>query len=486
MLSNQKALEQCLTIYNDFRVPEQRRLSRVDQALKPQVDENGLPRPRLELPDDAPELMAQLALEGETNYLALLLDTYSQVMIVDGYTSESDPDGVDPWKVWQRNRMDSRQIPLHRSALAYSAAYAVALPGRTRDGLGYPAVSVHSPKTLTALFSDDEVDDWPVWALAKVGSHFHMYDENTVYIFGLEHDRPGLVGGLTAPVAGRFLTFIESRPHDVGVTPVVRYRDRQYMEDDTVLGIIEPLLTVQRRIDRTSANQMMAQQLAIFKQKYSIGWTPKDDEEKFKASVAKMVYVDQDPSEVHLGEWDATPITPYLEAGNQARRDFAAIGQVPAQSMGIDGISNISDATLAGLEAAKNRRADVITTSLGESHEQLLRLFASLTGNQAAANDYSSEALWRDFEARSFAQTVDGLVKLVGIGYPQEVAMGDIPGMSPQKLRRIKEEMRKARGRETLLATRRAPATTTPPGEAASPSGPPVQWVAPPPVSPGV
>jgi hypothetical protein len=86
-----------------------------------------------------------------------------------------------------------------------------------------------------------------------------------------------------------------------------------------------------------------------------------------------------------------------------AIRDFAAIGQIPAQALGIDGISNISDATFAGLEAAKNREAGEITTSLGESHEQLLRLCAYIDGNQAAADDYNSEVRWRDFEARSYA-----------------------------------------------------------------------------------
>jgi hypothetical protein len=88
----------------------------------------------------------------------------------------------------------------------------------------------------------------------------------------------------------------------------------------------------------------------------------------------------QGPADINIGELGEGKVD--LEIRNASIRDFAAIGQIPAQALGIDGISNISDATLAGLEAAKNREAGEITTSLGESHEQLLRLCAYIDGNE--------------------------------------------------------------------------------------------------------
>lgn len=452
MLSKKEALDKCLEIYNDYRAPEQRRLARIDAALHPALDSEGMPKPRLELPEDAPPLLHQLAAEAETNYLALLLETYSQTMHVDSYITKSDAGGKDPWDTWQRNRMDSRQVSLHRSALAYSAAYASAIPGITDAGEDLAAVRLYTPKSMTALYQDEEWDDWPVWAVSFTSTHWTLIGDSEVHIFGREKTAPPTGANLSAYAGDRHLVYIQPSEHDLGVTPVVRYRDRHYLPGDKMLGIVEPLLPIQRRIDRTSANQMIAQQIAIFKQKYSIGWVPDSEEEEIKASIAKVLYLDRDPSEVQLGEWSATDIDPYINAGNQARRDFAATGQIPAQAMGIDGISNISDATLAGLEAAKNRRAGLITTSLGESHEQLMRLFATIDGNTAAAQDYGSEVVWRDFEARSFAQSVDGLVKLVGIGLPADIAMEDVPGMSGQRLKRIQAAMRVSRGREILQA----------------------------------
>lgn len=487
MLSKEKARDQALLVYNEFYTPDRRRLDRIKRAIEPPLDGDGIPKARVELPEDSPELLQTLAAEAETNYLPLLIETYSQVMIVDDYITKGVPetnpsDGTpvprssrDPWETWQRNRMDSRQLSLHRAACTYGTAYATVVPGRADDGQDFAVVRTHSPLTMTAIYEDEEMDDWPVWGLSVTDQHWVLYSDTEYHIFGVEEKSP-LIGGpkpigtLGPTQQGRWLSYIEGHEHTLGVTPIIRYRDRHYLPDETVRGMVEPLLAIQRRIDRTSVNQMVAQQIAIFRQKYSIGWVPEDEEEEVKASIAKMHYIDRDPSEVQLGEWEATDIEPYIAAGNQARRDFSATGQIPAQSMGIDGISNISDATLAGLEAAKNRRSGIATTSLGESHEQLMRTFATIDGNTIAANDFSSEVVWRDFESRSFAQTIDGLLKLTTMGLPAEIAMEDVPGFSGQKLERIRKSMRRERARATIAAAA-APTTTSPGGQAAQQNG---------------
>ena len=470
MLSNKAALDRALSIFNESRVPEQKRLDRIDAALQPKLGEDGLPLPRMELPDDAPEILTRLTTEAETNYLPLALDTYAQVLRVDGYITEVG-DGRDPWTAWQRNRMDARQTPLHRATLAYGTGYATALPGVDGFGDPFPTARIYSPRNMTAMYEDREWDDWPVDALVVHGDRWELITDEAVYTFMVEKRAP-IQGGLGTYSAGRLLTPSTPAQHSLGVAPVVKYHDRHYLSDERAEGIIEPLMTVQKRIDRTSANQMIAQQVAIFKQRYVVGWVPESEEEEFKANLARVHYLDMDPSEVEFGEWEGTPIEPYIVGGNQARRDFAALGQLPAQTTGLDGISNISDATLAGLEAAKNRRAGVMTTSLGESHEQLMRLFAYIDGNDTAARDFSSEVLWRDFESRSFGAQVDGLGKLVSMGLPPEIAMEDVPGMSGQKLLRVQRAMRREQGRRVLQDLRDRAATPPLPTPSDAPGAP--------------
>lgn len=433
------------------RTAESARLTRLHEALKSHR-ESGEYQVSRQVPEDAPALMKDLARKSETNYLPLLVKTFAQVMKVDGYVSESDPDAEDPWLWWQRNRFDSAQTGLVRGALQYGTAYATALPGTWGRGNPGPEFRCYSPREMTAVYADD-ADEWPMLAAGLRGKHLVLFDEECRYTFGVEPHAPRVSMGMGLPALGGWLTYISTDAHGVGVCPVVRYRDRNLLAGEEQMGIVEPLLTISERINETTFQMMVAQYFQAFKQRYLIGWVPKSEQEELKAGAAIMWYLDKDPAEVKIGELEAAQVTPYIEARASAIRDFAAIGQIPAQSLGVDGISNISDATLAGLEAAKNRESGEIQTSLGESHEQLLRLGAWIDGNMAAAEDYTSEVRWRDYEARSFAQTVDGIVKLAqGLGLPAEIALEDVPGFTGQKLDRAVSAIKMQEGRRTLAA----------------------------------
>jgi hypothetical protein len=253
------------------------------------------------------------------------------------------------------------------------------------------------------------------------------------------------------------LVFIDAEAHGLGVCPVVRYRDRNLLSGEESLGIVEPLMVINERITEHTFQGLVNDYFQAFKQRYVLGWVPKTEQEELKAGAARIWYLDADPQDVKIDQLDGGDSSSTRESRKDAIRDFASIGQIPAQALGVDGISNISDATLAGLEAAKNREAGEITTSLGESHEQLLRLCAYIDGNQSAADDYNAEVRWRDFEARSFAQTVDGLVKLVqGLGLDPVIALEDVPGMTEQRLIRAQAAIRRQQGTGVLDALRAA------------------------------
>lgn len=335
MMNNKDALDRALSIFNEARAPEQRRLDRIDEALQPKVGSDGLPLPRMELPDDAPEILTRLSTEAETNYLPLALDTYAQVLRVDGYITKVG-EGRDPWESWQRNRMDARQMPLHRATLGYGTGYATAFEGVDGFGERFATARVYSPRTMTAMYQDREWDDWPVDALVVHEDHWELITDEGTHVFGLESRAP-IQGGLGAYAGGRFLTPIEPRPHSLGICPVVKYHDRHYLSDEKVEGIIEPLLTVQKRIDRTSANQMIAQQIAIFKQRYVVGWVPESEEEELKANIAKVHYLDMDPSEVKMGEWDATEIEPTSSAATKPGATSPPSGNSPPRPPGWTG-----------------------------------------------------------------------------------------------------------------------------------------------------
>lgn len=470
-LSKEKALDAVKAILTGPRAAEADRLNRIHEALKPRRPWDAF-NTTAQFPVDAPETMKQLARKAESNYLPLLVKTYRQVIKVDGYLTVNDPEATDPWSWWQVNKMDSRQAGLVDSALRYGASYATALPGTYGRGKSGPAISLYSPREMTALYQDPEADEWPMLALGVEGSRVYLFDEEMRYEFGIE-DKPKFEVYPPAAsldlVAGGRLTYLDAKAHETGVCPVVRYRDRNLLSGEESLGIVEPLLTINERITESTFQALVNNYFQAFKQRYLIGWVPKNESEELKSGAGIMWYLDKPPADISIGSLEEGKTD--LELRNASIRDFAAIGQVPAQALGIDGISNISDATLAGLEAAKNREAGEITTSLGESHEQLLRLCAYIDGNEAAADDYNSEVRWRDFEARSYAATIDGLGKLVTmLGLDPAIALEDVPGMTEQRLIRAQASVRRKEGAAVLDVLRNAANQTVSSGGTGSPA----------------
>jgi hypothetical protein len=463
-LSKEQALDATRAILTGPRSDEAVRLDRLHAALNPPTLPGAF-TPTVQIPSDAPALMKQLAWKSQVNYLKLLVKTFRQVMKVDGYLSESDEGKAEPWTWWQRNNMDSKQAGIVDSALSYGVSYATALPGTYGRGQAGPAITRYSPQAMTALYQDPESDEWPMLALGVNGNVLSLFDEEMRYTFGIEDiyvpgAAPSAMPSLSLNL-GNFgrLTYITQEAHDVGVCPVVRYRDRNLLAGEESMGIVEPLLIVNERITEHTFQAMVADYFQAFKQRYVLGWVPKNEEEELKAGAARIWYLDEDPENVKIDQLEGGSSAPSLSSRAAAIRDFAALGQIPAQAMGIDGISNISDATLAGLEAAKNREASEITTSLGEGHEQLLRLCAFIDGNESAADDYSAEVRWRDFEARSYAATIDGLGKLVTmLGLDPAIALEDVPGMTEQRLVRAQESLRKTQGAGVLETLRQADA----------------------------
>jgi hypothetical protein len=217
----------------------------------------------------------------------------------------------------------------------------------------------------------------------------------------------------------------------MGVCPVVRYRDRMLLDGEEQFGIIEPLLSIQQRIDETVFGMLVAQFYSAFKQRYVIGWVPADESEKLKAS-ASQLWTFEDAT-VKVGELTETDLTRYISAKDSAKLDMAAIAQVPAQALGQQGISNVSGAVMDGLETGKDFKAAEITTSFGESHEQLFRASAHLDGHEAVAADFAAEVRWRNTVQVSLAQATDALGKWVAqLGVNDKLARNMLPGWTDQ------------------------------------------------------
>ena len=448
-MNKAQAIDAVRNMLQGPRAFEAVRLDRIHAAMQPWTARNAIQHVHVKGATSEDHPLAPLALRSQTNYLPLVLDTFSQSMKVDNYFSGEGKETAAPWKWWQKNKLDARQTGVHRGTLKYGVSYASVLPSMIAGKDDAAFIRGMGPRQMTALYGepmewdprrDSPVDDdWPIVACEVKGPMIRLYDETTVHFIGTKSQPQSALGWRDPTYINvNNFEYIEGRKHGVGVCPIVRFQDRMLLDDDEeVLGIIEPLIAIQSRIDETTFEMMIAQYYTSFIQRYVIGWMPENEEQALRQAASDAWFF-KDP-DVKVGQFEAGDLNAYLESRTSAIKDLSAIGQVPAKNLGLDGISNISEVALAALEDGKERKSAEIETSLGESWEQVFRTSAHITGDAESASDFQSEVKWRDATARSFAQTVDGLGKLATmLDVPVESLWEDIPGWTKAKVDRAR------------------------------------------------
>ncbi len=382
------------------------------------------------LPTNVPREVRHLAKMSRVNMTALVVDVLAQGLFVDGFREPRAPENdADVWSIWQANGMDARQIGVHRATLAYGAAYVVVAPGDP-----HAVMRGKSPRQMTTVYSGFD-DEWPAYALevSRDGRmvSYRLYDNEAVYFLVDETDIGYRVA--EAPLElSEDAVVVGQAPHGMGVTPIVRFRNHEDLDDDScLLGEVEPLMPLQDQIDATTFGLMVAQHFQAFKQRYIIGWTGLDENTAAQTSASRLwAFEDQD---IKVGEFGEVNLGGYLDSRTATTELLATISQTPPHHL-LGKMINLSAEALAAAESGQRRKIAERETTWGEAWEQALRLAATVEGVDVADD---AEVRWRDTEARSLAQTVDALGKLTQMLHvPPEMLWERVPGVSQQDVER--------------------------------------------------
>lgn len=378
------------------------------------------------MPGNARREYRRILDRARMNWLELVVKTIRQRLYVDGFRIGTAPEADDvAWALWQANGMDARQAMVHTDALVFGSSYVTVWPD---EFLG-ARIAGESPlaMTVTTQLDDPMVVEFAMKCAKINGKDVAvLYDAEAAYRFvkgdGYESEKWVLQGD---PI-----------PHFLGVTPVI-----PMLNDPDLLGRtrseIQPLLPIQDRINETLADRLLAQKYASFRQRWATGLViPEDDDgrpvEPFNAAVDRL-WISEDP-DAKFGEFDVTPLQPYLDAVDSDIRHMAAIAQVPAAYL-LGSIDNVSADALVAAEAGLMSRIEDKQATYGEAWEAVMRLALQASGS-AGAEDQASEVIWRNTETRSPAVLIDGLTKLKSIGVPLPFLL-ERYGLSPQELARV-------------------------------------------------
>ena len=392
---------------------ERDRLEKIDKWYRWEHEDPRLPR-------GATQELRHLLELSKTPWLNLVVTTVAQTLYVDGYRSPDVADNSPIWRTWQANRFNARQVAIHRAALAYGHAYAIALPGEDAEGPRAVLRGV-SPRRMIAVYQNPAEDDWPMYALSAEpqpkGWAVQVVDEEAIYYLSVTTEGEP--------------TYLEFRVHGTGFTPVVRYANQMDLDGRTP-GEVEPLIPLAARIDKTDYDRLLTQHFNSWKVRTVSGLAEfADDEEQANRKKLQLrqddFLVAEDP-DTKFGTLPETPLSGFIEAKAADVETLAAVAQVPATSL-TGKVANLSAEAIAELRAGLMQKAYERQVTFGESHAQLLRLGALVEGRGELAADFMSEVTWQDMQVRSMAQAADALGKYVQmLGVPAEALWEDIPG----------------------------------------------------------
>ena len=400
------------------------------------------------IPRNASEEHKWIATLAKTPLLSTVVTTVSQALYCIGYKSNLDSDG--PWRTWQANDMDARQIPLHFDALGYGLAYTVVLPGQDSQG---PRSRIRpvSPRKMVAVYADPAEDDWPMYA-----ARFETATSSSFMVRLMDDEAEHFV---TIGASGDEPEYVEHRIHDAGVPPVIRYANRLDLEGRAD-GEVEPLIPVAKRINKTDYDKMLAQHSNSWNLRVFSGLdatqgpgAPREGETAEQAAERAQMRLRQSDivtlKDPNSKAWSlpATPLEGFIRSRESEIDALASVAQIPVTAF--SKLSNISADTLVEIRAGLNQKVFERQVTFGKSHTQTLRLAAALEGNDGAAEDYEAKMEWKDTRVRPWGQTVDALGKAAQmLKVPVEELWEELPWLDQTDLADLRRSANVAAARQ--------------------------------------
>jgi hypothetical protein len=380
--------------------------------------------------------------------LATMSDNWCQIVVtssarrlkVQGFRF-GDADGADDaaWAIWQANGMDAQASLVHTEAIKLGESYWLVEP--PMNGREYPRITCEHPQEMIVAHAPGDrrtrlaaLKRWPgddgYW-------YATLYLPDRVWKLRSQQKRDKTAGGSINWT---------SRPGDEGgqnplrLVPVV-----PICNAPTMLGggtsDLAPGIPLQNAIDKLCADMLVASEFAAFRQRVMSGvelpppGTPERAE--IMSGVARMLTVEDPDAKVY--DLPATDLKNYVNAIEMFIQHLAAQTNTPPHYL-LGSMVNISGDALAAAESGLVSKVESKKEPIGEGHEDAMRLAFLSMGDTAKAGADDAETLWAPSERRSFAQVVDGAVKLAQIGFPPETVMEEL-GWSPQRIAQVQAQM---------------------------------------------
>jgi hypothetical protein len=325
--------------------------------------------------------------------------------------------GVDVWAEWLANDLDQLSTILHREALTFGDAYAIAWARRD----GSPLVTVESPQQVAVIKNPADrtitsaVKRWTT----KTETHAMVYLPDRV-----EHWRAKTAGAATT-----LFDLVEVIEHHLQAVPVVDFSNQI-----RILGCghseIDDLVPLVDGLNKTLADLAVAQEYTARPRRWATG-IDLVESPKLDASGNPVLDGDGQPvmdtvnpiPEGYRAMWAEKPEAKFGSLPGADLKGFEtsvriwlqqimAVSALPAHMVGITTENPSSSEAIRASESALTARAEQRQAVFGRSWEQVARLMVAIR-DTVDVDSVKVNVQWRDPSSTSVSAESDAVTKLV-------------------------------------------------------------------------
>ena len=407
------------------------------------------------------------------NWLSLAMRAPIQRLRADGFRTgrQGEADKIAWREVWQANKLDARQRIPYLQMMTHGRGLMSVWPNEAnrkspiirpendrRVHLDMDPEDPFTVKWAVKVFTVDVSVPSQLWTPSPVPTG--RTDVAVVYDAEqwVRFEKPGTVTVESGAGPGGAWSVAAAGANPLGECPFVPF-DNQADADGVPQSALSPLMPAQDALNTIRFNTLLAMQFSAFRQRIVTAYDP------IVRDAAGVVQVRKDAagnpildpnglqqpllnspgrpgvdrllafpgSDTKVFDLPESNLGNYTTVLGEFLSQLFAIGQIPPQYL-LTRMANLSGDALAGAESTLASLVADLQLWVGESLESVMRLANKARGE--SEQDVASEVIWADAEARSFAQIIDAIVKLVSVNFPREAAFELIPGATPQKVER--------------------------------------------------
>lgn len=377
---------------------------------------------------------------SRSNFMRLVVNAAAERSTVLGLRLPGDDEVADTetWAIWQRNEMEYWAPIAYRTALSQRRSYLSVWWDQTDNSKARIAVEdpqqcivEHEPgdRSRRAAGLKMWVDDW------TGATHANLYLPTEIHYFAWMQN-PARSGG-----AEGWYPRSPAVRNQLGVVPLIPMVNQPNMVGDGV-SELDDLIPIQDRINESLLNRQVAEHLSAFRQKWATGLEIPVDEktgelvQPYKAAIDTIWLATDDKAK--FGQFDSVDMKNYQVPIEQDLEHLSVLSRTPRHVFMHQGQAPSGDSMKSDESGLVSKVRGQQRSSFGPAQIEALRLARRI---ENLTTPLDSEIVWADPEWQTFAQLVDGNIKMVqakvsSLDYAREKL-----GMTPATIRRVRSEI---------------------------------------------